>query len=777
MSPMPRVASVTDSDLLPKDLDEFRSKSYWDSFFQNRKSIPFEWYGDWKQLQKLFAKECHFTDEILVVGCGNSELSPDMYDSGYLRITNVDFSRIVIAEMLKKHVRSRPQMRWLLMDITKMTMKDGTFDIVVDKGGLDALMGEPGPESLDAGNRLLSEVTRVLRAENGRYLCITLAQEHVLGLLLERLRYGWTIAIHLIPRPPGDRHSGLQPFLVVATKSAKPMDALPLVTLSFGRIPGEGMYPEQMAVLWALVDAENEMRTDGFSAVGPELSDVTAGELGLLKPGRCIAHHLSPQGADKSPRYTATVLDAKAEAGSCMHQCAVFLVPQGREHEWLFAAEEGQWQLVETATTERLILVKLNRGHTFGTSADVQAELSPLVLQLAPLTCRDGKIPIPFMTTGDGIGKRSLLEEVESPLSGGLLVEDVELASDGAPNHRTNLRRLVFKRSLNLVQSEVALKVEETGGGGKEWKVDHSYLASEYHVAIIAGLALLEPLLTGALGGDKTLAAMVVGLGGGALPMFLRHHFPMLRTTVVELDTVVAEVAKKHFEFLPDSNLQIKVGDGLEAVEVLAKNASFWHQSDTKVSNSQETSSKNRGGDISGFEGVEGSVAKLTICENTTDEAGKQSVTQQTEDPRLHLLVVDADSDDPQRIGMSCPPEPFLAIPFLKAARTALHPSGLLAVNVVSRSAAPYEAAIAALVQVFEEVYELDVDEDVNRVLFALPSPSELILPGKYFHAARERLVSLSSRSAPWDQVSLVASHMDSLRLVGQHGTVKSTEQ
>lgn len=59
--------------------------------------------------------------------------------------------------------------------------EDGSFDVVVDKGALDALMGEDSPESKEVGARLLAEVKRVLSPNRGVYLCVTLAQPHVLG--------------------------------------------------------------------------------------------------------------------------------------------------------------------------------------------------------------------------------------------------------------------------------------------------------------------------------------------------------------------------------------------------------------------------------------------------------------------------------------------------------------------------------------------------------------------------------------------------------------------
>jgi hypothetical protein len=177
--------------------------------------------------------------------------------------------------------------------------------------------------------------------------------------------------------------------------------------------------------------------------------EVAADDFDAYHPGRRAVCYLGLDNPAATPtqsraRFTATVLDASATnpplnpeicqtspapssssessasesssstnpARARAHRCAVFLVPQGREHEWLFASEEGQWQLVEQASAARLILVTLNRGHQFGTSEQVQAELSPLVEGLAPVSCRRERRVIPYLTTNDGIGKRTIIEEV-----------------------------------------------------------------------------------------------------------------------------------------------------------------------------------------------------------------------------------------------------------------------------------------------------------------------------------------------------------------------------
>ena len=50
--------------------------------------------------------------------------------------------------------------------------------------------------------------------------------------------------------------------------------------------------------------------------------------------------------------------------------------------------------------------------------------------------------------------------------------------------------------------------------------------------------------------------AMVVGLGGGALPMYLRQAHG-LSVTVVELDAVIVDLAQRHFGLAADPHLKV----------------------------------------------------------------------------------------------------------------------------------------------------------------------------------------------------------------------------
>jgi hypothetical protein len=108
-------------------LGDFTSKENWDNFFTIRPD-SFESYAEWPNLrdplisllQTLTLSSPPSSLQLLVPGCGNSRLSEHLYDAGYTSITNVDFSKVVISDMLRRNIRSRPLMRWRVMDVTSV---------------------------------------------------------------------------------------------------------------------------------------------------------------------------------------------------------------------------------------------------------------------------------------------------------------------------------------------------------------------------------------------------------------------------------------------------------------------------------------------------------------------------------------------------------------------------------------------------------------------------------------------------------------------------------
>jgi len=119
-----------------------------------------------------------------MLGCGNSALSEAMYDAGWRNIVNVDYSPAVISTMAQRHT-SRPSMSWEVMDVLDLWYPDASFDLVIDKGTMDAMLttkGDPwNPPAKDvrACTREVDEALRVLTKRRGsKFIYFTFGQPH-----------------------------------------------------------------------------------------------------------------------------------------------------------------------------------------------------------------------------------------------------------------------------------------------------------------------------------------------------------------------------------------------------------------------------------------------------------------------------------------------------------------------------------------------------------------------------------------------------------------------
>jgi spermidine synthase len=88
---------------------------------------------------------------------------------------------------------------------------------------------------------------------------------------------------------------------------------------------------------------------------------------------------------------------------------------------------------------------------------------------------------------------------------------------------------------------------------------DPTYLGFAYTRAAFVGLALAE----------EPQRIMIVGLGGGTMPMFLRNYYPNATIDVVDIDPDIVHIAKEYFGFREDANMHAHVSDGRKFVEAV----------------------------------------------------------------------------------------------------------------------------------------------------------------------------------------------------------------
>uniref|UniRef100_A0A3Q3EWG8 eEF1A lysine and N-terminal methyltransferase n=1 Tax=Labrus bergylta TaxID=56723 RepID=A0A3Q3EWG8_9LABR len=647
--------------LLPRSAEEFSSAEFWEKFFKKRGEKAFEWYGDYNSLCGLVHRYIKVPDQVLVVGCGNSELSEQLYDVGYKHLTNIDISETVVTHMNQRNVERRPGLTFQQVDATKTPYEDGSFQAALDKGTLDAMASE---EEGSLARNMLTEVCRVLSV-GGRYVCVTLAQESVIRLAVEHfVQQGWAVRLHCLQEERGKEEDSfaLPVFVLVCTKFRQPMPS-PLLEMCVG----EDGAPARLSQVAELLSAVREHQayavlrkrlrtgTDACSNLSLTLCHITTG----------------------LPRYTLTVQDCPPAAKMPRsNQFAIFIVPQGSETAWLYSSIEGRRQLAASANFRRLVIVAMHRNQEYTDMQAVQSELSPMVMDLAP----------PGMPANQRPGLAGGGQQGLSELSGEYCVENVR-GEDGEL-----YRRLVFLSNTALVQSESRLVPSNTASGNKKKnkKKVKQTVAPSCTSSLLVDSGFLCYEIASNVPLDGPVSVLLVGLGGGGLPQFLRDFVPNVCVEVVELDPVVLEVAKEWFGFRPDDRLTVTLGDGLERITALQEEGAHL----------------------------------------------------------FDVIMFDVDNKD-SSVGMSCPPAAFVETPILQKVRSLLTPRGVFTLNLVCRDSVLRKTVLERVSAVFPTILSRNIEGEVNEVLLCSPGEKEMsdaarILPSLK-QAGQSLQVALSS--------------------------------
>ncbi|KAF9446210.1 S-adenosyl-L-methionine-dependent methyltransferase [Macrolepiota fuliginosa MF-IS2] len=171
-------------DILPAKNEEYGSREYWDQRYSREDDADFDWFKSYTDLAEyLHELVPNKSSRILMLGCGNSKLSEDMWEDGYKNIVNTDYSAVLIEKMRQRHGQARPEMEWHEMDVRSLKFDDGSFDVAIDKGTMDAMMTAKGdvwdpPEQVIRDcNEEVDETLRVLR-KGGTFIYLTFGQPH-----------------------------------------------------------------------------------------------------------------------------------------------------------------------------------------------------------------------------------------------------------------------------------------------------------------------------------------------------------------------------------------------------------------------------------------------------------------------------------------------------------------------------------------------------------------------------------------------------------------------
>ncbi|XP_072297517.1 EEF1A lysine methyltransferase 4 [Eucyclogobius newberryi] len=200
-------------DHLPDENLRYKDVDYWDERYTTEQC--YDWLGGFSKFQHLMGKHIKKEESILVLGCGNSSMSGDMYSAGYHSITNIDYSSVCISAMSARY-RDSPGMTWQQMDVRQLSFPDASFDVVLEKATLDALMVEeksPWTMSQQTAtfiHQTLFQISRCLKP-GGRFISITFANPFFRKRLYARTEYNWSIKDYTY----GD---GFEYYMYVLTK-------------------------------------------------------------------------------------------------------------------------------------------------------------------------------------------------------------------------------------------------------------------------------------------------------------------------------------------------------------------------------------------------------------------------------------------------------------------------------------------------------------------------------------------------------------------------------
>ncbi|CAI5484074.1 unnamed protein product [Closterium sp. Yama58-4] len=171
---------------------------YWDARYEKEgPEKTFDWYQQYTALAPIFDIYMDKASKVLMVGCGNAVLSEDMVQNGYQDIWNIDISSVVV-DFMKKRNSDIPQLKYDTMNVCSMGFDESAFDVVLDKGTLDAILC--GNNSVENASAMLSEVCRVLKP-GGKFLLITYGDPQVRLSHLRVDTLKWTVKVHALPRP------------------------------------------------------------------------------------------------------------------------------------------------------------------------------------------------------------------------------------------------------------------------------------------------------------------------------------------------------------------------------------------------------------------------------------------------------------------------------------------------------------------------------------------------------------------------------------------------
>ena len=154
--------------------------------------LQFDWYLTTDETLEIVIPNLEmgrgFQSRILILGCGLSGVGEALYDKGYRNIVNIDFSTVLIDRMQKKNLH-REGLQFSVLDVANLgAFGDESFDLILDKGCLDAVMC--GTSSVDSVSNACEEISRVL-VDGGYFVSITYGEPKMRNPYYRKALFKW----------------------------------------------------------------------------------------------------------------------------------------------------------------------------------------------------------------------------------------------------------------------------------------------------------------------------------------------------------------------------------------------------------------------------------------------------------------------------------------------------------------------------------------------------------------------------------------------------------
>ncbi|EDV20201.1 Methyltransferase-like protein 12, mitochondrial [Trichoplax sp. H2] len=158
--------------VLYRRLHRLAERTTWEKFYAARaKSDPLDWFLDYQHLKSVLQpwifSNYHQDFAVLDLGCGISDMAAHIFldllnKTG--KVDCIDFSQTAIERMQKKYKHcfnhSNHRLSYICADATSLPFADCSYDMVLDKGTMDAAIRHQNGEVM--GEKIIAEALRVM---------------------------------------------------------------------------------------------------------------------------------------------------------------------------------------------------------------------------------------------------------------------------------------------------------------------------------------------------------------------------------------------------------------------------------------------------------------------------------------------------------------------------------------------------------------------------------------------------------------------------------------